>query len=62
MADSHRCGPLMDGPFSGCPDSAVIALMYEAWEARSEDVSAAVHTFQIRLVGVNEHSPACGSV
>ena len=36
--------------------------MYEAWEARSEDIDYAVaHARGIPIVGVNEHHPACGS-
>lgn len=44
------------------PKTAVIALMYEAWEARDGDVDyAAAAERGIRVIGVDEHHPACGA-
>jgi len=44
------------------PKSAVIALMYEVWEARDGDIDyAAASERGVRIIGVDEHHPACGA-
>ncbi len=44
------------------PETAAIALMYEAWEAREGDIDyAAASKRGIPIVAVDEHHPACGA-
>lgn len=44
------------------PSTALIALMYEGWEARAGDVDyAAAARHGIPVVAVDEHHPACGA-
>ena len=51
----------IDAPtISRLSKSAVIALMYEAWEARQTDIDyGAAERHGIEIIGVNEHHPAC---
>jgi hypothetical protein len=44
------------------PPDAIVALMYETWEARHGDIDyAAAAARGIRIIGVDEHHPVCGA-
>lgn len=62
VTNSGLLRPIGSSEISRLPDHATIALMYEAWEARTADIdlSGALQR-GIRIVGVNEHHPACGA-
>jgi hypothetical protein len=53
----------IDAPFiDRLPPDAIVALMYETWEARDGDIDyAAAAARGIRVIGVDEHHPACGA-
>ena len=60
VTNSGVLRPLDETLISHVPDSAVIALMFEAWEARTTDLDyAAAYSRGIEIIGVDEHHPAC---
>lgn len=62
VTNSGIVRPIDSAFISRLPESAVIALMYEAWEARNSDIDfAAAAARGIEVIGVNEHHPACAA-
>ena len=59
VTNSGHLRPLNAGLLNGLPDRAVIALMFEAWEIRPDDIDLdTCFRRHIRVVGVNERHPA----
>lgn len=62
VTNSGLLRPIGPSEISRLSDHATIALMYEAWEVRTADIDlAGARERGIRVVGVNEHHPACGA-
>lgn len=60
VTNSGHLRPITASFIARLPPTAVIALMYEAWEARHDDIEyGAAARRGIRIIGVNEHHPAC---
>lgn len=60
ITNSGFVRPLDDELITRLPSQAAIALMYEAWEARSSDIDYGTAAARgIAVVGVDEHHPAC---
>jgi hypothetical protein len=59
ITNSGHVRPIDSEMIAWMKPSAVIGLMYEAWEFRPEDIAlAACHQRRIQVVGVNERHPA----
>jgi hypothetical protein len=59
ITNSGHVRPIDAAMIGGMKSTAVIGLMYEAWEFRPEDVDlTACRRRGIKVVGVNEHHPA----
>ncbi len=62
VTNSGHLRPLDAEILSAIPSSAVIALMFEAWELRNGDIDLDIARSRgISIFGVDEHHPACGS-
>ncbi len=62
VTNSGLLRPISASFIKRLPRTAVVALMYEAWEARDGDIDyAAAAERGVRVIGVDEHHPACGA-
>jgi len=62
VTNSGLLRPIGPAEISRMSQQAIVALMYEAWEARTADIDLlGARRRGIRIVGVNEHHPACGA-
>jgi hypothetical protein len=61
VTNSGHVRPIDAGMVARLPERAVVALMYEAWELRPEDIDvAACRRRGLRIAGVDERNPAVG--
>lgn len=62
LTNSGVLRPIDASSINRLPQTATVALMYEAWEAREGDLDyAAAAVRGIRVIAVDEHHPACGA-